>query len=100
MAQQFELPHPWPSDGWSLKIRDRERLEPPHVSLMRRTRTWRFALREQAFLDREPDPREVPARLVRHLISNSARYGETWDKLYPENPVNSTDTPSANEDPN
>ena len=45
---------------WQVKIRDRERVEPPHVTIIRKTEAWRLALRTRQFLDREPDPAEIP----------------------------------------
>jgi hypothetical protein len=74
---------------WKLKIRDRERVEPPHVSVLHGTRCWRWGLRERAFLDREPPPRLVP-RDVCDAISDA--YDEicaAWDKAYPHKPVSS-----------
>ena len=60
MTFTLNLTEPWASRGWKVKIRDRERLEPPHVTVVHKTRTWRFGLRSEGFLDEEPDPKEVP----------------------------------------
>jgi hypothetical protein len=89
MAVLFPLPQPWASRGWKLKIRDRERVEPPHVSLIFRVKTWRFGLRDNEFLDGEPDPGEVDKALVQHLLSNLEEFVAAWDTLYPHNPVRS-----------
>ena len=94
MAVTFELPEPWASRGWRLKIRDKERVEPPHVTLMFRTRSWRFGLRSAAFLDREPDPAEVPRGFVTCLTANLDRYIQGWDSMYPEHPVRSQEPDS------
>ncbi|SRR6266571_1093730 len=56
MPFALKLPEPWASRGWKAKIRDRERLEPPHVTILHKTSAWRFELRSEKFLDREPDP--------------------------------------------
>ncbi len=87
MAISFPLPEPWDSQGWRLKIRDKERVEPPHVSLMRKTQTWRFNLRDGAFMDHHPDPAEVPKELMELLSQQIENYRTAWDAMYPKNPV-------------
>jgi hypothetical protein len=56
-----------------VKIRDRERLAPPHVTILQRTRAWRFDLRSEKFLDKDPDPAEVPNDVVKEIRSNLGR---------------------------
>jgi hypothetical protein len=89
MARSFPLPARFARDGWRLKIRDRERVEPPHVTLLFRTRAWRFGLRERALLDRQPDHREVPAQLLEFIEHHMGELIEAWDELYPHNKVRS-----------
>jgi hypothetical protein len=72
---------------WTVKIRDRERVEPPHVTVLRRTQAWRLDLRTGDFLDREPDPDEVPEALLAAIRRQWALLCERWDEMYPENPV-------------
>ncbi len=79
----------WATQRWKAKIRDKERVEPPHVSLLRGTRTWRLGLRSGAFLDREPDPTEVPPALIEEVFASWAELRAAWDEMYPENPVES-----------
>ncbi len=85
MAVLFPLPAKW--RRWKLKIRDRERLEPPHVSLLKGTECWRIDLRTAAILDREPDPAAVPRALRQHMRKNRNLYIKRWNELDPENPV-------------
>ena len=73
--------------GWKVKIRDRERVEPPHVTIMQKTRSWRFGLRDTRFLDHEPDPREVPPEVVAEVLAHLEALRGAWDELHPENPV-------------
>ncbi len=87
MPFNLDPPEPWASRGWKVKIRDRERLEPPHVTILQRTRTWRFDLRSEKFLDREPDPAEVPKEVVKVIHSNLGRLRQEWDRMFPGNPV-------------
>ena len=83
----LNLPEPWVSRGWKAKIRDRERLEPPHVTILHRTRAWRLDLRSEKFLDKEPDPKEVPKEVVGEVRSNLTRLRQEWDSMFPENRV-------------
>lgn len=81
LARQLAL------SGWKVKIRDRERVEPPHVSIMRGMRCWRLSLRTMVFLDREPDPSEVPRDIVDEVIRQRPALCAAWDRMYPHNPV-------------
>lgn len=80
MAFTLNLPEPWRSRGWKAKIRDRERLEPPHVTILQKARAWRFNLRSEAFLDKKPAPT---------IRSNLTLLRRAWDRMYPENPISS-----------
>lgn len=88
MAFQLLLPKRYRRQ-WSVKIRDRERVEPPHVTIMRRTQAWRLDLRTGEFMDREPDPDEVPAALLAVIRKRWKFLCATWDEIYLENPVKS-----------
>jgi hypothetical protein len=92
MAQSFTVPEPWAARGWRFKIRDKERVEPPHVTVLCRTRSWRFGLREGAFLDDEPPARDVPRALIRDLEKRVDEFAAEWDRLYPMNPVKSNES--------
>ena len=94
MPFTLNVPEPWASRGWKAKIRDRERLEPPHVTILYKTRAWRFDLRSEKFLDREPDPAEVPGEMAAAVRANLTLLRQEWDKLFPENPV-SSEAPDA-----
>jgi hypothetical protein len=89
MAFSLPLPPPFDAQGWKVKIRDRERSEPPHLTILHKRRAWRIDLRSGRFMDAEPDPREVPREVVEHIAKNSELLRTAWDDLYPENPVNS-----------
>jgi hypothetical protein len=73
MPFNLDLPEPWASRGWRVKIRDRERLEPPHVTILQRAQAWRFDLRSEKFLDKDPDPTGVPTDVVNEILSNLRR---------------------------
>ncbi len=91
MAFSLPLPTPLPTQGWKVKIRDRERNEPPHVTILHKTRAWRLNLRTHRFLDKDPDPGDVLQEILAEIETNWQRLCEAWDEMYPENPVDSTE---------
>ncbi len=84
---------------WKVKIREKERLEPPHVSIINGINTWRISLRSGDFLDKEPDPDQVPHELLKYIDSGKLSNRQTvwewlcekWDEKYPKNKVASAD---------
>ena len=87
MAYSLELPSVWANQGWRVKIRDREIRElRPHIMIIRK-RSWRWGLRDCKFMDRWPDPSEVPGGLMVEVQRNYRLLCDEWDKMYPFNPV-------------
>lgn len=84
---------------WKVKIREKERLEPPHVSVINGANTWRIGLRTGVFLDKEPDPDEIPEELLEYIRSGKLNDEQTvwewlcekWDEKYPDNRVASAE---------
>ena len=95
MAFELELPPALAARRWKVKIRDREGPEEPHVSIINRTRTWRFGLRSRGFLDSSPPPNEVPKALLDHIQANAELLRGEWDRMYPANPVAGTEDDDA-----
>lgn len=91
MPFALTLPEPWASRGWKAKIRDRERLEPPHVTVLYKTSAWRFDLRTEAFLDKEPSPKDVPEEVIGAVRSKLTLLRQEWDRMYPANRISSTE---------
>ncbi|HEX6042315.1 hypothetical protein [Longimicrobium sp.] len=87
MAFALALPAEWAGQGWKVKIRDDERNEVPHVTFLRRRQAWRMSLRTGEFLDREPDPSDVPEELAERVWIKRAVLRHNWNLMYPENPV-------------
>jgi hypothetical protein len=83
----LNVPEPWAGRGWKVKIHDRERLEPPHATILHRTRAWRFDLRAEKFLDRDPDPSEVPDEVADEVRSKLPLLRREWNRRFPENRV-------------
>jgi hypothetical protein len=69
-----------------VKIRDKERLEEPHLTIIRGTRSWRIGLRSGVFLD-EGRWRDFPDELREAVEQNRDRLSREWDAMYPHNPV-------------
>jgi hypothetical protein len=88
MPINLPLPAPW-NARWKAKIQDRELNEEPHVTIIKGACRWRWGLRSRGFMDREPDPGDVPAGLVDHLRDRMSDLIAAWDQRYPENPVGS-----------
>jgi len=85
----YSLPLPKMFKQWKVKIRDRERVEPPHVTVLRKTEAWRIDLRTGRFMDAEPPPEDVPEALVKFIMANWRALQEQWDAMYPKNPTGS-----------
>lgn len=87
MPYELPLPERVKEQGWKVKIRDKERLEPPHATVLRRARAWRWDLRTRRFMDKTPNPNEVPKEALDSMQSQHAELCRQWDAMYPENPV-------------
>jgi hypothetical protein len=88
-SMPFDLPLPpvLSNVGWRVKIRDKEIREPPHVTIVRKTCSWRINLRTKEFMDKRPHPRMVPEDLLQIIQQNWVQLCQQWDAMYPNNPV-------------
>jgi hypothetical protein len=89
----YDLPMPKSSKhlGWKVKIRNLERTEDPHVTIIWKTLSWRYNIRNTGFMDREPNPDQVPKDVVAHIEENVEKLRAEWNKKHPENRVESRD---------
>ena len=87
MPGRLPLPKRLSAEGWKVKIRDLENREPPHATVIRGTTDWRWDLRSRKFMDRKPNPRDVPDQLVRLLRAHDTELVRAWDATFPDNPV-------------
>ena len=87
MPFSLRLPDAWAKLGWKVKIREDERNEEPHVSILFKLWTWRMSLRTGEFLDASPAPRNVPVELAEWVWANREQLRAQWDEKYPENVV-------------
>jgi hypothetical protein len=46
----LKIPSRFKREGWKVKIQDNERLEPPHVTILRGPEKWRLGLRNGNFI--------------------------------------------------
>ena len=87
----FDLPLPaaFRNFRWKVKIREMERREPPHMTVLRAAKAWRINLRTGEFMDDVPDPSELPDEIIEHIKTeaNWKLLCEQWDRKYPANPV-------------
>jgi hypothetical protein len=73
---------------WKVKIQDKELLyEEPHVTIWRKDQKWRYSLRRHAFLDPQPDPKEVWDEVLKEIEDNYEELCRQWDARFPTNPV-------------
>ena len=82
---------------WKIKIFDKERLEPPHATLIKKgvKGKWRWNLRKKEFMDKNPKPSDIPKYLVTKLKSKEThdKLVKAWDKMFAHNPVTSSVAP-------
>jgi hypothetical protein len=86
MAFELVLPRQLAKAGWKVKIRDKERLEEPHCTIIKKTATWRVGLRSRAFLD-AGKWKDFPDKLCEAIEENWDALCRQWDAMYPHNPV-------------
>jgi hypothetical protein len=95
MPFSLALPDSWARRGWKVKIRDRERLEPPHVTILCRMCAWRWDLRACRLMDDEPPPSEIPEEVMETVSASVELLRSEWDRMYPENPVGAPEAPDV-----
>jgi hypothetical protein len=87
VSYSLKLPRRLKSAGWRVKIRDKERLELPHVTILHRARSWRFGLRDMQYLDLEPEPADIPDDLLTEVVAHIDDLRREWDAMYPGNRI-------------
>jgi hypothetical protein len=97
MPHELKLPKRLKTRGWKVKIREKERLEPPHVTIMCGTNEWRIGLRDKSFLV-PPDGKwaEIDQEVRELIEKNWKTLQDAWDKKYPSNPISSEEDKDEN----
>ena len=89
MPYELPLPTSLKSQRWKIKVWDKELGEDPHVTIICKTRWWRWALRDQEFMDTSPDPSLIPKEVLAEL-TKPENYREmclAWNRIHPNDPV-------------
>ncbi len=97
MAFNLKLPAVLAKARWKVKIRDKERVEDPHVTIIQGTATWRICLRDGRFMD-GGSWKDMPDGLQQVIGASWDELCVAWDRMYPHNPVEGSE--SGNEDEN
>jgi hypothetical protein len=86
------------AEGWKVKIREKERVEPPHVTIMHKADEWRLGLRDKRLLE-PPGGRikDIDPAVMQVIEEHWEQLIEAWDEKYPENPVSSAEEEGENE---
>src|SRR5437588_729900 len=92
MPFSLNLPKKLRVHGWKVKIQEKERLEPPHVTVWHGEDVWRISLRTKAFLVPPGGSWKDIDDEVRELIEDENNWKalcNAWDERYQSNPVSS-----------
>jgi hypothetical protein len=85
----YFLPMPPNLVAWKVTIHDKERLEEPHVSVIKGGCKWRIKLRTGGYMDPEK-PGCTMHKQVRKIISKKENWElliAEWNKMYPNDKV-------------
>ena len=91
MPFRLELSPRAKTRGWKVKIRDKERLESPHVTIQFRWRTWRVDLRTGEMMDHGNSWGQIDPDVAETVVSSWEAICRAWDEMYPLNPVGTDD---------
>ena len=84
----YNLPLPGKlANSWRVKIYDNERLEPPHVTVVKGRKSWRINLRTKEFMDDEPPPKEIHKEVARAVQDHWRLLQREWNRIHPNNAV-------------
>jgi len=86
MAFNLRLPALLAKMRWKVKIRDKERVEDPHITIIRGTSVWRVCLRDGRFMD-GGSWKDMPDSLRQVIQEHWRRLCNAWDRMYPQNPI-------------
>jgi hypothetical protein len=88
MPHELNLPKKLRAMGWKVKVWDKERLEPPHVTILRMEQVWRLGLRDREFLVPPGGKWKDIHDEVRDAITDSwEELRQAWNQTYPKNPA-------------
>jgi len=82
----LDLPSRWKRAKWKVKIRDKERAEEPHVTILRGPDVWRVSLRTGTFLDGGAWS-DIPDGVRQAIEAHMPDLKAEWDRRCPWNLV-------------
>lgn len=98
MPFHLPLPRKLKAEGWKVKIREKERVEPPHVTVMHQADEWRIGLRDKRLLTPPGGRiREIHPGVMQVIKAHWEQLKSVWDAKYPENPVSSAEQEDGHE---
>lgn len=98
MPFEVPLPRRLKAEGWKVKIREKERVEPPHVTIMHKADEWRLGLRDRQLLVPPGGRiRDIDPAVMQAIEDQWDALIAAWDVKYPENPVSSSDEEESEE---
>jgi len=102
MPFELKLPKRLKAEKWKVKIRDQERVEDPHVTVLRNNdQVWRIALRTLDFLVPPGGSwKEIDGGVEKAIRDNWEVLRTAWDRMYPENPISSQSNEGDSDDEN
>jgi hypothetical protein len=90
MPHELPLPKRLKARGWKVKIREKERLEPPHITILCGKKEWRVSLRDETFLVPPGGSwTEIDDQVQNLIARNWQDLQDAWDMKYPSNPISS-----------
>jgi len=90
MPYELSLSKKLKNQGWKVKIRERERVEPPHVTVMCQMKEWRIGIRDNRFLIPPGGSwRDIDGDVKDIVTKHWEKLKVAWDAKYPENPISS-----------
>ena len=92
MPFNLPLPRRLKAEGWKVKIREKERVEPPHVTVIHKADEWRLGLRDsQSLMPPGGRTKDIDSAVMQIIEEHWQQLIEAWDAKYPENPVSSAE---------
>jgi hypothetical protein len=92
MPHELKLQKRLKAKGCKVKIREKERLEPPPITIMCGKKEWRVGLHDGSFLVPPGGKWADIDDEVRDIIDESwKQLQDAWNRKYPSNPISSAE---------
>ena len=91
MPFSLGLPRRLRNARWKVKIREDERLEPPHATILRGIRAWRVDLRTGQLMDLGDAWNQIDPGVQQAIRDSWEVLCAQWNRMYPGNPIGEND---------